>query len=59
MVVSVSHSHLGGLGPAVLEWVPASACMSPCLAAGAEPLEAVDANEECMTPFLPVTLPLS
>lgn len=51
-MVSVSHSHLGGLGPA-------SACMSPCLAAGAEQLEAGDADDEHVTPFLPVTLPLS
>lgn len=56
IVIPVSHRHLGGLGPAVLESVLASACLNPCFAAWTEQLVAVNANEEHMTPFLPVTL---
>lgn len=33
IMISVSHGHLGGLGPAVLESVLASAYLNPCFAA--------------------------
>lgn len=51
-MVSVSHSHLGGLGPGISMYESLSRRRS-------RQLEAGDANEEHVTPFLPVTLPLS
>lgn len=51
-----TRGHLGGLGPAVLESVLASAYLNPRFGTWTEQLAAVNANEEHMTPFLPVIL---